>query len=158
MTDFVTRDDDNLGVGRILTSPTMYALYENLIATAQGAAGAPRIEDAALDATVTTAGTDWVLARNAGAATGVVGAYMIGWNSTTTNVAPGGTLAGSNIRVADTDLAPSVFETRSSSDASFPTNNSTTLSGTWRAMANCRGRRLSGGTYFWNPTLWLRIS
>ena len=43
MTDYVTRDDTNLGVGRILTSPTMYALYENPIAIAEGAAGAPRI-------------------------------------------------------------------------------------------------------------------
>ena len=44
MTDYVTRDDTNLGVGRILTSPTLYALYDNPTAIAEGAAGAPRIE------------------------------------------------------------------------------------------------------------------
>ena len=55
MTDFVTRDDDNLGVGRILTSPTMYALYDNLFAMASGAAGAPRIQTPALNNGVVTA-------------------------------------------------------------------------------------------------------
>ena len=49
MTDFVTRDDTNLGVGRILTSPTLYALYDNPIAIAEGAAGAPRILGEAIE-------------------------------------------------------------------------------------------------------------
>ena len=159
MTDYVTRDDTNLGVGRIITSPTMYALYDNPIAIAEGAEDAPRIEDAALDTTVTAAGTDWVLARNAGAATGVVGAYMVGWNSTTGNVARGGTLAGSSIRVLNGVLDRSALDQMENPDSSaFPTTNTTTLSGTWRAMAYCQGRSLVGNTYSWYPTLWLRIS
>ena len=56
MTDFVTRDDTNLGVGRILTSPTMYALYDNPTAIAEGAAGAPRIQTAAIQDGAVTEG------------------------------------------------------------------------------------------------------
>ena len=56
MTDFVTRDDTNLGVGRILTSPTMYAVYDNLFSLASGGLGAPRIQTAAIqDEAVTNA-------------------------------------------------------------------------------------------------------
>lgn len=55
MTLFVTRDATNLGAGVILTSPTMYALYDNLFAMTEGAAGAPKIQTAAItDAAVTS--------------------------------------------------------------------------------------------------------
>ena len=56
MTDYVTRDDTNLGVGRILTSPTLYALYDNPIAIAEGAADAPRIQTAAIQDLAVTHG------------------------------------------------------------------------------------------------------
>ncbi len=48
MTSFVSRDTEiHLGVDRIFTSPTARALYDNPIAIAEGAAGAPRIALAA---------------------------------------------------------------------------------------------------------------
>lgn len=41
MTDFVARDATHLGIDRIATSPTAFALYQNLFAFAEKAAGAP---------------------------------------------------------------------------------------------------------------------
>ena len=161
MAEFTVIPDANLEPDKPARSIDALALRDNPIAIAEGAEGAPRIEDAALDTTVTTAGTDWVLARNAGAATGVVGAYMAGWNSTTADVARGGTLAGSSIRVMDGALGMSAldFMSRDDGGTAFPTTNTTTLSGTWRAMAYCQGRFLADvNLYHWFPTLWLRIS
>lgn len=43
MTDFVTLDADDLGVDRIATSPTAFALYENLFAFTEKASGAPQL-------------------------------------------------------------------------------------------------------------------
>jgi len=41
MTDWVNRDSTHLGVDRIFTSPTAFALYDNLFAAFEKAAGAP---------------------------------------------------------------------------------------------------------------------
>ena len=163
MTDYVTRDDTNLGVGRILTSPTMYALYENLIAIAEGAAGAPRIQtaaiedlavtDAKLNATVTTAGTDWVLARNAGAAAGAVGTYAYAASSTNVTVGttwnePGTTRAGSSLRYSG--------YYGGSGATSNVIISASALSGTWRCMGFAKNDDLSSALPV--HTLWLRIS
>ena len=156
MAEFTIIPDANLEPEKPARAIDALALRDNPIAIAEGAAGAPRVQAAAL--ATGTEERDWVLARNAEASTGAVGAYMAGWNSTTTSVAQGGTLAGSNIRVLNGDLIPGAFDQISSLSTSFPTSNTTTLSGTWRAMAYCRGRRLESGTYFWYPTIWLRIS
>ena len=145
MTDFVTRDDDNLGVGRILTSPTMYALYDNLFAVASGAAGAPRIQDASLSTTVTTAGTDWVLARTAAASVGAAGTYAFLRPANNVTYGPGDTLAGSSLRYSG---APrTTFADLTAVDGDAPP-------GTWRCMGNRQG--LDSPTNI--STLWLRIS
>ena len=148
MTDYVTRDDTNLGVGRILTSPTMYALYDNPTAIAEGAAGAPRIEDAALDTTVTTAGTDWVLARNAGAATGAVGTYAwLGSSTANSAITAGSTYAGSGLRYTGLQYQSG------DSGVRWDTVFGGTPSGTWRAVGT-----MSGSVGYLSVTMFLRIS
>lgn len=48
MTDFVERNSTHLGADRIFTSPTAWALYENLLAVAEGSTGAPQVKGASL--------------------------------------------------------------------------------------------------------------
>lgn len=48
MPDYTELDADDLGVDRFATSPTAQALYDNPIAIAEGASGAPRIQTGAL--------------------------------------------------------------------------------------------------------------
>lgn len=50
-------DEQQLGVDKVATSPTAFALYNNPIAIAEGAAGAPRIRPAAVAGTEVAAGT-----------------------------------------------------------------------------------------------------
>jgi hypothetical protein len=64
-------------VGKPITSSTGIALRDNPSAIAEGASGAPRIMDAALGTTPTTAGKNWVTARNALATPGDVGTYLM---------------------------------------------------------------------------------
>jgi hypothetical protein len=88
-----------------------------------------------------------------------VGTYIVGFNTTTTAVASGGTLAGSSIRYVTTNSAiEPVFDNIISSSTSFPTADTTALTGTWRAMTIGGGRAPTGSNYSWNPSLWLRIS
>ena len=43
MTSWVSRDATHLGVDRIATAPTAQAFYDNILATMEGAAGAPKM-------------------------------------------------------------------------------------------------------------------
>lgn len=131
------------------------ALRDNPIAIAEGASGAPRIQNAAMDTdSVDNAnvvnGTlgaekfqsgaterDWVLARTSGAAVGAVGTYAYAETAGGTTVAPGDTTAGSNLDYAGTD------------DAGGVVGSVVSLTGTWRSM----GVANSG-----DATLFLRIS
>lgn len=54
MTDWVTLTEAELGADKILTSPTVTALYENVLAMAEGAAGAPQLQTAAIAALAVT--------------------------------------------------------------------------------------------------------
>jgi hypothetical protein len=95
-----------------------------------------------------------------------VGSYVAAWNTTTTAVAVGGTIAGSSLRYASANVATTdasdPFGAVTQSSSTFPTTNTTTLSGTWRAMTIGGGRiTVSGGRsseYRWNASLWLRTA
>ena len=121
-----------------VTQPLMTALRDNPIAIAAGDAGAPRIVDAALDTTVTAAGTTWVINRNAGASVGAVGTYAFLYGASTIfpPPEPGITKPGSELRYSDAD------NTVGSAPA-----------GTWRCMG---GPSTTSTTA--QATLWLRIS
>jgi hypothetical protein len=141
MATWTTIADATLEPGKPIRSIDGLALRDNPIAITEGAAGAPKIQTAAItDGNVTAVklatGTnerDWVLARTAGAAVGVVGTYAFAKRTTAVGNVAGDTTAGSNLQYADAD------------------NNNPVgvLSGTWR----CMGYSLGG-----EATLWLRIS
>jgi hypothetical protein len=164
-------DNALVSVGALPFATTIQALRDNPIAIANGDAGAPKVQNAAL-ATINAAvlATDaamvnFVLARNAGATVGVIGSYIVAWNTTTTNINADSTTAGSNLRYRSTGSGASVTfrEISLVNNTTFPTSGTSTLSGTWRAMQACSGRTGTsigpGDTrYDWFPSLWLRIS
>jgi len=118
----------SLEPGSPARSVDAFALRDNPIAIAEGAAGAPRIETNALTANeqMTTAN---VLARTAGAGLGAVGTYVYAFTTLSFRVA-GSTVGASNLRY-------------------FGTGAGGPSAGTWRAMG-------SGPTN--DLALWLRIS
>lgn len=99
----------------------------------------------------------------AGLATLAVGTYIPAWNTSTTTVASGGTIAGSNLRYHSAASAGrNPFETKTGSSTTFPTTATTALTGTWQAMAHGGGRITTGTarstSYQWPAAIWLRIA
>ena len=150
MAEFTVIPDANVEPDKPARALDGLALRDNPIAIAEGAAGAPRNQDASLSTTVTTAGTDWVLARNAGAAVGAVGTYALLHSVNDTAVVPGDTKAGSSLRYAG-------FRSRSTTTFSAAdlegSSSPTAPAGTWRAMGFDQSTISTRGA-----TLWLRIS
>jgi hypothetical protein len=141
MATWTTLPDSSLEPGKPIRSIDALALRDNPVAISEGASGAPRILDAALGSTATTAGTNWVLARNALASVGAIGTYAFLQQLSGASVSPGGTLAGSSLRYAN------VFGDSSSSGTPIP-------SGTWR----CMGFSSRIFTTDYPISVWLRIS
>jgi len=169
MATWTTLPDASLEPGKPIRSIDGLALRDNPVAITEGAAGAPRVQDAALNATVTTAGKDWVSNRIAAQNHQDVGSMTIAWNTTDSGVASNGTIAGSSLRftsasVNTTGFPADIFAKPISSSTVFPTLNTTALSGTWKNMGGfCRGRLAvsdseGGFFYYWFPSLWLRIA
>jgi hypothetical protein len=126
--------------GEPVTSEKVLAFYNNPIAIAEGASGAPKVEDAALDTgAATAAGITWVGLRNAALAAGAVGTYVLG--SSSASLTFGATIAGSSIQPAG-----------AYDDGGYKIQTGSSLSGTWR----CMGRNPSLGSN--KMTLYLRIS
>ena len=154
MATWTTITDAALEPGKPIRSVDGLALRDNVTALAEGAAGAPRIENAAFDATTLgsekfQAGTDerdWVLDRTSETTANNVGTYAF-----LRLLSPSGTDYGANSTLSGSSLAYS-----NSSES-----NSGSLSGTWRCMGYSPNTIISGGP---NPedsrtaTLWLRIS
>ena len=114
-----------------ITDTLMQRLRDNVLAMFEGAAGAPRLQLAALDTWFTTAGA--------------VGTYVFATRTTgTADVAFGSTLAGSSLSTvgASWDMT----------SLSAPLTTGSTLSGTWQCMGNYD--HANGGTK--GATLWLR--
>ena len=63
MADWTTIPDESLEPGKPIRSVDGLTLRDNPVAIAEGAAGAPRVEDAALSTTATSAGEQWVADR-----------------------------------------------------------------------------------------------
>lgn len=141
-------DNALVSVGALPFATTIQALRDNPIAIANGDAGAPRVQAAALD--TGTDERDWVLARNAGASVGAVGTYAnllyVANVTTQDTLGEGAVVAGSSLRYAGSS-------TRSIGSAP---------AGTWRCMGRTRTEQLGGGrepiTYLYYGTVFLRIS
>lgn len=119
MTAYTTITDAETDPEAPLTSILAKKWRDNPIAITEGSSGAPKIQDAALDSTVTTAGTTWVNARIAGSSNGSIGTYALLSNQSTAanNITAGTNIAGSSLRYT-----------------SASGNNSGTPAGTWKSM------------------------
>ena len=130
MADYTDLPDTAVGIGGIPSGTTVTALRDNPIAIAEGAVGAPRIVDAALDVTVAYYG-----GKIAQFSAGSVGSYAFLRRPSGVEINPGGTVAGSSLTYSD----------------SGDNDSAISPSGTWR----CLGYSPFGIT---SSTLWLRIS
>ena len=147
MATWTTITDATLEPGKPIRSVDGLALRDNVTALAEGAAGAPRIENAAFDATTLgsekfQAGTDerdWVLDRTSETTANNVGTYAF-----LRLLSPSSTDYDANSTLSGSSLAYS-----NSSES-----NSGSLSGTWRCMGYSPNTSGSVTT----ATLWLRIS
>jgi len=123
-------DNALVSVGALPFATTVQALRDNPIAIANGDAGAPKVQNAAL-ATISAsvlatdaAMVNWVLARTAGATSGVVGSYIVAWNYSTGSISANGTVAGSSLR----------YSTGQNGFAIAQGTVGAALTGTWRAI------------------------
>ena len=144
MATWTTITDAALEPGKPIRSVDGLALRDNVTALAEGAAGAPKIKNAAFDAAVLGAekfqtGTterDWVLGRTSNAAGGAVGTYAFA-------LAGAGPASGFGASISGSRLTPS----------NVAVNPSGYVSGTWRCMGST-----DDGIGSVSTTLWLRIS
>ena len=152
MADWTTIPDSSIEPGKPIRSIDGLALRDNPIAIAEGAPGAPRIEP--------------IAAMTHQGAFGAVGIYVVALNLSTSAIAAGATVAGSELAYpSDGNAAASPFSssvTKNSSDGTFPSGYAA-LSGTWRNTGGyVDGRSYQGAgfptTYTWYPSLWLRIA
>ena len=142
MADYVAQPDTAVDPDAPVTSDLMYALRDNPVAISEGAAGAPRIQDAAMSTTVTTAGRNWVANRyGSQASTGVGQVVMARYQSSGSGLtrSVGGSANGSELTPCNANAGV----------GSTPI----TLPGTWV----CQGYAESGVTTV-SVTTWKRTS
>jgi len=150
MADWTSIPDATFDPDRPVLGSTHLAVVKNFEAFAEGAVGAPRVTDAALGTTVTSAGTDWVAARITGVAAGSVGTYaFLRRTSGSTDVGFGSTLAGSSLTPASALFGVTNF-------ADLVTGGGV-RAGTWRAMGYYDHFTGGDGGSGSGATLWLRI-
>jgi hypothetical protein len=153
MADWTNLPNTAVGVGGLPSGTTVTALRDNPIAIADGAAGAPRVVDGALDTTATNTGRDWVIARYLLAAAGDVGTYVFARDGNN-NVTFGDTRAGSN-------LNPTAAAQEVGGTGTTGAGLGAALSGTWRCMGRHNADILVGtepNRFIKFATLWLRIA
>jgi hypothetical protein len=146
MTDYSAIIETETDPGAPSKSTLWKRFWKNPLAMFEGAVGAPRLMDAALDTSApSAAGATWIGARQALATAGAIGTLAFASNQSTGNgtVLAGATVAGSSLKY--------------SGGAGV---SSTVLSGTWRCMGYCRTDTsanipLSDSA---RSTLWLRIA
>lgn len=156
MATWTTIPNADVAVGAPLDTALMTALRDNPQAIAEGASGAPKIQNAAFDNGEIgsekfqsgAAEETWVRERIANTGTDVVGAYaMLREDGITGNDTVGITRAGSGL----------VYSGVSSSSGTIAlTSSSANPSGTWRLMG--KGWDGGGSTSGNYASLWLRIS
>jgi hypothetical protein len=158
MATWTTITDAALEPGKPIRSVDGLALRDNSIAIAEGASGAPKIQNAAMDANSVdnanvvngnlgaekfqSGGTErnWVLGRTSDAGAGAVGTYVMGKYTKTFDSSPayGDVVSGSLIEASNTSGSYSYA----------------VLSGTWRTMGGSGDGEDTGN----DVTLYLRIS
>jgi hypothetical protein len=152
MATWTTLPDASLEPGKPIRSIDGLALRDNPVAIAEGAAGAPKIQTAALitGEQMTTAN---VLNATAAADAGAVGTYAFlrDVTNSSTDINQGATVAGSSLRFSG--MAFALAETPPST---WNASSGQTPSGTWRLMGHgLRSNGISNARY---ASLFLRIS
>lgn len=148
MADYIAQPDTAVDPDAPVTSDLMYALRDNPIAMFEGASGAPRLADAALNPTlaaVDAVGILWVGRRAAAAAWNAVGSVVTGVVGNinapgNTPVNPGEVVAGSSIRATNSLGAASTF----------------TLPGSWECVGFIPNRNQTTDPE--RTTTWKRVS
>lgn len=138
MADYFAIPDSALDPDAPVTSELAYALRDNPIAIAEGAAGAPRIADVALAGGVTGAGVSWVGNRYSQLGAGAVGSVIMARKVVTGVISFGGLIAGSSLRVTNVTASDVLG----------------TPDGTWR----CLGYAGAASGDAAATTIWLRVS
>lgn len=145
MADYIAQPDTAVDPDAPVTSDLMYALRDNPIAIAEGAAGAPRIADAALSTTVTPTGYLWVGNRYAALPVRGVGSVVMAIvtrNGATAVVIPfGGSAAGSELSLSNANGE----------------NSGNSLTGSWICLGHISDARPSA-TGASRSTIWKRVS
>lgn len=144
-------DDSLLAAGKPARAVDIRAIRDIGPAIAEGADGAPRVTDTALDTTATADGASWVGNRAALLGAGAVGSLVFACgvrrSSSPSPIAFGGTVAGSGLTPSDAVSAPGV--------------SVTTLPGTWRCLGAAGVSSFANGSstvFYLSPTLWIRIA
>lgn len=143
MADYRTIADAEVDPDAPLTSSLGYAWRDNPIAIAEGATGAPRVQDGALDTNVTGAGSAWVFNRIINRGAGGIGQTVMARHGSSPGVA---------IALGDTVSGGSIVPSNASGD---PVAGGGSLSGTWRCMGAISGGAVVGAA---TTTIWQRIS
>lgn len=141
MADYRTITDAEVDPDAPLTSSLGYAWRDNPIAIAEGATGAPRVQDGALDTIVTGAGTTWVMNRIINRNVGGIGTHVFANAQGINGYGLNDTISGSLLQISN-----------ASSEQGTPP---ITLNGTWRC---CGLVPSSGSVSGYRTTLWQRIS
>ena len=152
----------NLAAGAPIRSVDLIALRDNIPAVANGDAGAPKVQNAAIASGIVNS-----LNGQTGAITnttfGSIGSYTVACNST------GGMPNGNRLITQNNTYAGSVLLTASTFNVlpnggtgSIATNSSsyfaTPFSGTWRCMATVRTSDSCDTGFRQIPTIYVRIS
>lgn len=137
MTTYTPHPDGLFDAGKPVLGTVGLQTRDNLLSALEGDPSAPKVEDAALDTTVTPEGEVWVSDRLPVGTVGQkmsdlsfqgIGAVALMYSSSTANLAPGSNRSGSSLRFAncsgedDNDSAPGTWRcqgelTGTSSDA-----------------------------------------
>lgn len=158
MADWLTIPNESVDPDSPALAALFRALRDNPVAIAEGAAGAPRMQDAAftdnsIRPQILNNGAAWVAANVIAFGIGGVGTYafLVG---TAPSYSPGDTEAGSNLFYVG--AAAAISSDGSAGSATAPTSGG--ISGTWRCQGNTGNEGgLELGASF-GATLWVRIA
>ena len=144
-TDWLDWTELEYAVGAPATAMHFERWFRNPVAIAQGAIGAPRIEDAALSTTITAVGADWVMRRVASAGAAYLGqrCFMSHQGPTAGTYEVGDITAGSNLKFTSGGVI-----------------SASATSGTWICCGYCITNNVNN-TPLQSPdrkTTWMRIA
>lgn len=101
MTNFTSHPDALFDPNKPILGSVALQSRDNLAATTEGSSGAPRIQDASLSTSVTSAGANWVGRRIAAIGAAGVGIYVLLYNASGATFSIGSVTAGSNLRYSN---------------------------------------------------------